>query len=43
MLTKSWCSGSTELNYRVQYFGWLDVWVLSPDWRCQKLDTCDYW
>jgi len=22
-------------------FGWLAVWVLSPDWLCRKLEVCD--
>ena len=22
-------------------FGWLAVWVLSPDWLCHKLEVCD--
>jgi len=24
------------------YFGWLAVWVLSPDWRCRKLEVRDF-
>jgi len=22
-------------------FGWLAVWVLSPEWLCRKLEECD--
>jgi hypothetical protein len=23
-------------------FGWLAVWVLSPDWQSRKLEICDF-
>jgi len=23
-------------------FGWLAVWVLSPDWLSRKLEVCDF-
>ena len=29
-------------SYGGMYFGWLAVWVLSPDWRCRKLEVCDF-
>jgi hypothetical protein len=35
--TKYLCFGSTDRSYEGIYFGWLPVWVLSPDWLCRKL------
>ena len=41
-LTKDKCTSSVYLIMGKIYFGWLAVWVLSPDCRCRKMDLCDY-
>ena len=36
---KHWCSSSTWL-YLAVYSGWMDGWILSPDWRSREPKTC---
>jgi hypothetical protein len=43
VLTQEWCSRSTELSNGGGKFDWFAVCVFSPDWRCHKLETCEFW
>jgi hypothetical protein len=41
-LAKDWGLGGTGLIMGGIHFGWLAVWVLSPDWLNRKLEVCDF-
>ena len=41
-LAKNKCLVGPGLNMGGLNFGWLSVWVLSPDWLIRNLEICDY-
>jgi hypothetical protein len=41
-LAKDYRLGGPGLTMGGIKFGWLAVWVLSPDWLSRKLDVCDF-
>jgi len=41
-LAKDYNLGGPGLIIEGINFGWLAVWVLSPDWLSRKLEVCDF-